>query len=331
MTDSSIENSPVTETKTEHKPIMSTPPNDDRHDDDMIDVGFLFVEVLKKWWLIFIFMGFGIWNGIQNMHGFSPSYMARMLVMPIEEGGGTSSNQIGGSAAVVGALAGINLSAGQSSTKLDRLIQSTKTLELAKVLDRKYNLMHKLYGGGWDEKTQSWKRPTGKEFEWRERVNAYLNLPTWSPPNIESLSGFLAGSFKSIDVEGSPYKSLSFTHGDPEKALYYLKMIYNESNDYIRSQDEEERNNRRNYLEDRLNSTNIKEFRDALVNFLAEEARKDMMAQGNLRGVARVLDPPYISSTKTSPNMLVFVGFPAIFSAAIAVALILLFVLVRKE
>jgi hypothetical protein len=331
MTDSSIEKSPVIENKSAHKPTKSAPLNDVRSDDDLIDIRFLFVEVLKKWWLIFIFMGFGIWNGIQNMHGFSPSYMARMLVMPIEESAGPTSNRVGASAAVVGAIAGINLSAGQSSTKLDRLIQSTKTLELAKVLDRKYNLMHKLYGGGWDEKTQSWKRPVGKEFEWRERVNTYLKLPTWSPPNIESLSGFVSGSFNAVDVEGTPYKSLTFAHGDPEKALYYLKMIYNESNDYIRRQDEEERNNRRSYLEDRLNSTNIKEFRDALVNFLADEARKDMMAQGNLRGVARILDPPYVSSRKTSPSMLVYIGFPVIFSAAISIALILLFVLVRKE
>jgi len=164
MTDGSIENSPAPDNKTEHKLTNSLPQSDIRSEDELIDVRFLFVEVLKKWWLILIFVSFGIWNGIQNMHSFSPTYMARMLVMPIEEGSGAAAKQVGASATVVGAIAGINFSGGQSSTKLDRLIHSTKTLELAKVLDRKYNLMHKLYGGSWDEKTQTWKRPVGERF-----------------------------------------------------------------------------------------------------------------------------------------------------------------------
>jgi hypothetical protein len=299
-------------------------------DSGVLDVRFLFIEILKKWWLIAIFAGYGGWNGVQNMHGFTPVYNARMVVMPLE-GGSAASSSVGNSASVMGAIAGISISSAKAATKLDRLVHATTTLTLARILDTKYGLMDSLYGGSWDKEKNTWRRPTGNEFEIREKINSYLKLPTWSPPNIESLSGFISSSFKAEEVPETPYKTLTFTHSDPEKALYFLKMVYQEANEFIRKQDSKERQLRRIYLEDRLNNTTIKDFQGALVNLLGDEAREDMMAQGNRESVARVLDPPYVSARTTSPSMLRHVGFPVVFASSIAVGLILLFVLFRRE
>ena len=297
--------------------------------DGVIDVRFLFAEILRKWWIVLICSGFGIWSGVIDMHNFSPSYKAVMLVSPVEDnvlpaGGGTS-------ASVVGALTGINLSVDKRLTKLDRLVHKVSTIKLAKILDNKHGLMEKVFGGKWDGNKRIWERPKGTRFEYREKINSFLNLPLWSEPSIEDLSSFLSGSFKSEDVDGTPYKKFSFSHGDPEQALHFLNLIFEGAEKEIRIEDELESSRRREYLEGRLQSTEVIEFKDALVSLLAEEERREIMAQGGFQRIVKILDVAYVSKHKTSPAPVRFIGVPFVLYLSLAIGFILILVLVRKE
>jgi hypothetical protein len=301
-------------------------------ENEVIDVKFLVVEILRRWWLVALFGGFGVWSGIMDMHAFAPSYQAIMLVSPVDDDVlSAPAGRGGASASVVGALTGINLSVGKHLTKLDRLVHKVSTIKLAKKLDQEHGLMGKIFGGKWDGHKRSWDRPQGMRFELRERVNSYLNIQTWSEPTIENLSSFLQGSFKVEDVADTPYKKLTFSHAVPEKALYFLNLIFSGADYEIREEDRLESTRRRKYLDSRMRSTEVIEFKSTLVSLLAEEERREIMAQGGFQRIVKVLDSAYVSKYRTSPTMIRYVGVPAVLGMTLAVGIILIIVLIRKE
>jgi hypothetical protein len=293
----------------------------------VLDLRFLFSEIANKWWLVLLFVLFGVYVGVRDMHGFSRTYVASMTVAPI----GNKKSPAQGSAGIVGLLSGINIRGSEPVTKFQRLVFSTKTLAFAKHLEKKYQFIDKLYGANFDKTTNTWMKPHGFEFETRQKVNAYLNLPTWLPPTIENLAGYIGGSFEVEDIKKSPYKRVMFRHRNRDEALHMLKLVYREAEAIVKKDDLIEKQKQRRFLEERYLETNVLEFRQALADLMAEQARGEMMSHKDLPSIARIVDPPYVSKYKTVPNMLKTLGTPIFGGVGGAIGLIILLVLVRRE
>jgi hypothetical protein len=300
-------------------------------DTEILDVGTVMRRAARFWWAIALALAVGIGFGLKNMHDFSPAYVARMTVAPVTgDVGGQSGG--GASAGVLAILPQLGLGGGtQAATKLDRAIFAATTIEFATMMDQKYGLMQQIFGNAWDEEKQQWRRPGGMRFEWRQRVNSYLNLPVWLPPSIEDLAGILGGAIKVDEIPGTDYKRLSYAHPDPERALWFLSTVYNEATEYVRTADRHDLEEERRYLERRLNETQIIELRAALVGVLAGQARREMTMQKGLPYVARVVEPVYVSKHVTTPNAVVEIGTPVFVSFAVSALLVLVIVLIRSE
>jgi hypothetical protein len=296
--------------------------------EELLDMRFLFSEFRKKWWLILIFISIGTYIGARDLHNFSGSYIAKMVVSPI---GSDSSESRRGNAGIAGVVAELSLGGTTKVSKFDRLAYSISTVDFAKVMDKKYQFMDKIYGSGMDKSTNTWVRPGGTRFEIREKVNAFFNFPLWSHPTIEDLANFISGSMEIEKVKETPFKLITFRHKSPEKALEYLKLVYGEAEALIKRKDQKELSNQRSYLEDIYSKASITDFRQALVGMMADQARKEMMSQGNLPSVARIVQPPYVSKYKTSPNVLRVLVLPILGAIGLAAGLVIFMSLVRRE
>ncbi|HJN23616.1 MAG TPA: hypothetical protein QF509_06910 [Rhodospirillales bacterium] len=301
--------------------------------DVVIDLRFMLVKLRRWWWLILLFTALGAGKGVKNLHSFSPSFEAKMVVAPSE-----SSNQavtVGGgglrSIGLAGMLPGVTLSSTGGATRFERMVHAASTISLARRIDKKFNLMKVIYAGSWDAETQSWKRPSGRKFEWRQKINRYLNFPLWSAPTLENLAGYLGGSFVVAPVLDTQFKLISFKHRDAERALHFLALVYREATALVTEQDRVQLKKERRYLDDRLSRTAVIEFRDGLVNVYADLERRAMMLEGDLPSVARIVEPPYVSKYMTQPSVLTRFGLPTVTGFALAVGLIVMIALFRHE
>jgi hypothetical protein len=299
-----------------------------RQDDNLLDMRFLFVEIKRKWWLVLIFVLIGGWLGVQDLHNFSGSYVAKMVVSPINN---NNSAQNSGANSIVGTLVGLNLGASAEVSKFDRLVFTTSSQVFAKIMDDKHQLMSRLFGSAYDKETRTWMRPGGRRFEIQEKISEYFNFNLWTAPSLEDLAGYIGGSFTVENISGSPFKEISFRHANPDEALEFLELIYGEAEAFVRQIDEEEENLKRQFLEQRYLETTILEFKQALVDMMASQARAEMTSHRDLPSVARIIEPPYVSKYKTEPNMARTLGVRLLGGGGVGIAIILLMALVRID
>jgi hypothetical protein len=300
---------------------FGTPP------DELLDLKFLFSEIVSKWWLVLVCLLVGGYVGLGNLHNYSGVYVARMTVAPIGVRSTAKSQGIG----LVSALAGLDIKGTAEVTKFDRLVFTTSTITFARILEEKYGLMKRFYGSNYDEATGSLNKPQGFEFETREKINRYLNLPMWQAPTIENLANFVASSFEVTETKDDLFKVLSFRHENPEEALELLNLIYHEAENLVKNDDKLEQQKRSKFLEERYADTKVNDFKQALVDMMAEQARQEMMSHADLSSVARIVEPPFVSKYKTTPNILSVLLVPVFGGLAVAIGFIILIALVRRE
>jgi len=298
--------------------------------DNVIDIRDIIREIVRRWWLILLFAGYGVWSGATDMHRFQPMSKAVMVVEPVGSSSGRQGGaQLGGAVSV---LTGISLGRSSQSSKFDRLVFVTKSLTLARELDKDHNLMNKIYGEGWELAAARKKiEDASKDESWRLRLRRYLKLPMGAAPTIEDLAGYIGGSFKATDIPSTSFKRIEFVHRDPKMALWYLNIVFDAAEKQVNIREKIHLLERRRYLEGRLRSTDISEFHDGLIGLITQLSHEEMMSEGETASVAKIIEPAYIAKAKTAPDVLRYIGLPVFIAIAAAITLILVVFLIRTE
>ena len=296
---------------------------------DLIDVRYL-LRVLARWsWVIVLATAFAVVKGAMDMHDFSPAYTAKMTVKPVESGDSTqvSPSQSGGGSGLLGALGGLQFNISRSASEFDLLMHRASSISMARLLDQKYNMMELVFGAA----TLEAPVPQVESMGWRQRLRIFLKYNPPSKPTLEDLAKFLKGGFRAQDDDGSPFKVIRFSHGDPDKALWYLQTIFDEAVTYLRTEFEAEAAERREFLDSRLAETVNVELRRDLLGLISSEIRKEMMSHGDLPVGAQIVDGAFVSKYRTEPNAFQYIGVPSIIGFVVTTGLIVLIALYRAE
>ena len=67
------------------------------------------------------------------------------------------------------------------------------------------------------------------------------------------------------------------------------------------------------------------------MGLLASEERRAMVLDSNLPYAARIIEPAAVSNLRTEPDTTQLFGFPILMGAVIGLALVTVFVVLRKE
>lgn len=311
----------------DQKEPRSTPENVE----GVLDIGFLAARVFRAWWFILLFVALGAAKGLWNMHIFTPMSVAKMIVAPLASEGDIRQGRSGISGTAFGILPQFGLVPVSKITNFDRMVHAFSTISFAERLQEKHDLIQRVFVVSWAEAQQNITPPVLGTFEWGRKIDLFLNMPSWSPLTMEDLASYLSGRFVVADVPNTNFKEVSFTHEDPNAALWFLRTLYSEATEYIREQDQSELVQHRDYLERRLATTQIIELRQALVGLLASQARKEMTLQKGSPFVARTIEPPYVSKFKTRPKLMTMVGVPVFLAFVLSFAAVVGFVLIRHE
>jgi hypothetical protein len=301
------------------------------HADEVVDLRQV-VRVFIRWgWLVVLLAAIGAAKGVNDLHNFSPVSIARMVVSPVDAENGRGGGGGSGSTTLQAVFSGLKINESGKGSKFDEVMFLTKTQTFAKLMDEKYDLLHRIFRGSWDDASQAWRMPSGREFEFWQGVNGYLNLRVWAEPTVEDLAKYLGGSFDSKLMDDTSYFEITVKNGDADFALWLLKTVFSEAIENLRRQEKVNTQIRREFVLDRLKQTKVVEFRGQLLQTLANLDRKDMLSTGGLPFAAKIMEPPYISKYKTQPNAVKLVGVPAFILGLLGAVMIVLVTLYRGE
>ena len=295
---------------------------------DYVDVVFLIRMLWRGKWLIMLSMVVGIALTVQDLRRHVPAYEAKTIIVPFE------AQQASAGSATVSRIAqnlGLEVSSGDRGVSaFDRLELLLSSVRFAKLLQEKYGLLHIVYAGSWDAERQVWKRPEGRRFDLKQQIRAALHLRTWTEPDLESLASYVSSAIVIDKTGGKAVRTITFQHGDPEFAKWFLQTIYTEAEGMLRQFDRVQNLERKAYLGSQLANTSLVDIRKVLLALLEREERTSMLLSGSETYAAKVIEPVFVSSKPTAPSIVLTLVPNLVWCVGVALLLVLGYGLARK-
>jgi len=290
---------------------------------EVIDLRFILWVWLKWSWIALPLVALGVYYGVRDLRSFQPVYVATMTVAPI---GGTGGGQI---STVFGDL-GISMSGRAKATAFDRFKVMLGSITLARRLQDRNGMLQVLFAESWDEASGTWIRPAAPSVR-DEQIRILFHRPEWSPPNLETLAGYIGGSIKTRSRAEPGFVIIEFRNKDRDFALEFLTTVFVEADELLREQDRIDSAVRLEYINNQLAGTKLVNNVRALNSLLLSEQRSAMLLESGLPYAARVVEPAYVSPQPTEPNIRRVFSFPIVTSVGIGFLLLTLVAVFRRE
>lgn len=255
------------------------------------------------------------------------SYTATATIAPTS---GLSSNELslGGAMSALSALGGKSLLGGNSVSPFDMYIDILSSKQLARQLAEKDHFLQIIFGAQWDPHTNNWRPHNSFPHFVKVSVLGLFGFTVKEHPDVDDLSGFLAGhlAVASKESETSPLSAittLKFTYRDPKLSVQMLNTILSEADSLLRVSRRTDVRARIAYLGGVLPTVTLAEQRQALISLLSSQEEEYTVIEADKRYAFTLLDQPYASSAPTSPfPPLIIAGF-LFFSVLVWIVLVL--------
>lgn len=262
----------------------------------------------------------GISFGIYTVYHQGPSYMATMRISPASDDTG-----VGSLAGAGGLLAG--LSGGSGATQVPKFIQflyAMDSVEVARTLDQKYDLLCRVYHGDCDPVTHQWKARNGIR-EWITSVTSRLSGlpdPNVGPRSVTDLAQYIESQVVATQLKKTDsVNALTFVNRNPQFAAQFLAQVVKTTNDYIRAQNRETQKRYVDYLSASAAKTTNVEQRQAIDTLLLQEERQLMMTEVDIPYAAQILDGPTVTPVNRALKIIaIYTALGLILGMVIAVS-----------
>lgn len=244
--------------------------------------------------IVMAFTAAGLLFGVYLAYDAGPQYLATMQISPAPGDTGTPNLEGAG-----GLLAG--LSGGSGAIQVPKFVQflyAMDSVEVAQILDQRYDLLCRVYHGDCDAATHHWKARSGLR-DWvmseTSRLGGFPD-PNVGPRGIEDLAEYIRTQVVAIQLKktDSVY-AVSYKNRDPRFAAQFVAQVVKATNDYIRAQNRETQKRYVDYLSASSAKTTNVEQRQAIDSLLLQEERQLMMTEVDNPYAARILDGPNVT------------------------------------
>ena len=247
----------------------------------------------------------------------------------ISLGGGSGGGAVGVAATLKLAMGTGGGAANNETFERLRLVMSSITL--ARELDKRYDLLRRVYANRWDVKGQRWLPVSDSDISLQEKMFAYLNVTNNHTPSVEKLAKYVGGMVQFDQIKKSDFWRVRVEHVDGEAALELLKNAYWTADELLREQDREQVRARQDYLRSRVEDAQITEIRRALIAAMMSEERTAMLLEGGLPYAAKVIEHPFLSENPTQPNLMLLIAVPGASGLLLGFLLVALIAVFRSE
>jgi len=265
--------------------------------DGKIDLAAAVARVRRRWDVVLAAVVVAAVLGVIYLHFASYQYSAEIDVVPTQR----QDSALPGALSGLASLAGINVGSNNEAAPFALYQEVLKSPAVAQQLARDPKIMTNVFRGQWDSQAKAWVRPT---FSLGNSVKSLLGVPVyaWHPPGASELLDYINDN---VAVDVQPLKALvtvTYNNSDPAFARYFLQSIHGAADNYLRQRTLLRSSKYVQYLNRKLEATNIAEYRQALTNSIMEQEKQLMVASADVSFAAEPVGPVTVSDRPTTPK-----------------------------
>lgn len=232
-------------------------------------------------------------------------YRSQAVIAP-SESFSSDIPQLGG----LGNLASIaGLRIGQSNSQVDMALEYLRSkVFLENFLDKHPEALVELMA------VDYWDKETNTVFLddslYDSSVQEWLRKPKPmrpAKPTIEEAHEVYLEQLSIDKGNVAPFIRMSFTHQSPYVAKRWVTSLIDEVNYYMQQKSLKESERSIVYLEKQLLSTQVEFINQSLFTLIHAQMEKQMLAETTPEYIFQVIDPPYVSAKKDSPNRILII------------------------
>lgn len=278
-------------------------------DETSLQIGDLASIFWRQRWIIVASVLIGILLAVIYLHAATYQHTISLKVTPA----GNSRPSLPGGLGGLASLAGVNLPSDSSQTSFELYLQGYYSREVADKLARDQNLMTGIFPKEWDSAGQEWEEPRSIVRTVTQPIKGLLGIPVraWSPPTGARLQEFLDKNINVNRSRDSDIVTVSIDMEDPQLGSRLLFKLHKTIDEVLRQRSLNRSAEYIDYLSRKIRTVTVDEYRQALVQSLAEQEKMRMMASSSLSFSAEPFGTPSASILPTKPNppLVLLVGF----------------------
>lgn len=267
---------------------------------DQVELGQFVILMLRlKWWLIgccTLAVALAVWFSLQLPN----QYRSEATLLPANETAGKAGG-LSSSLGSLGAIAGLSLGGG-GEKKSQVAMQLMKSREFFAEFNKKHQLTVPLMAAnGWDPATGQLRYdPEIYDITRNTWVREARELRSAEPANNEIYDEFMK-RLVIFQEKQTGVITVSLEFLSPDLAQKWLQLFVTEVNEAMRRNDVKEATTTIEYLDKKLQETQVTEVRELLFSLLEENTKTLTMATVRPDYVFKLIDPPYKPDMKSGP------------------------------
>ncbi|WP_445777202.1 Wzz/FepE/Etk N-terminal domain-containing protein [Shewanella sp.] len=300
---------------------------------DEIDLRELFSVIWKGKWLIiaitFIFAVASVAFAINQPN----IYKSEALLSPADSeqaGGGLAAlaGQFGGLAS----MAGINLGGGGGVDKTKMAIEVMKSRQFASEFIQKHQILADLMAAEkWNmaDNTLSYKVDLydAEQNKWMREAK-----PPFKPePSMQEAYKVFSKIVAVNAAKDSGMVTISVEHLSPVVAQQWVNWLIQDINTVMKERDVAEAIKSTEFLESKIQQTNVADIRSILYKLVEEQAKTIMFAEVRDEYVFKTIDPALIPEEKAKPKRALICVLGTMLGGMLGIMLVLIRYFVKKE
>lgn len=286
-----------------------------------VSLGEVLALLRDGWWQIAMASALLFGLALLYLQIADRRFESALVVTPVAGSVGLPSG-IGGLAS----MAGIRVPGSDADSQFELFLEGLTTRESAERLVRRHpDLLRQMFPGEWNAEARRWEQPTGAVPRSVRAVKGVLGMDsTYRAPDGARVQQWLKREITISKARDQRLTVVSLVSRDPEFGRTLLAALHLEGDNMLRERAVERANDYIAYLSGKLGEVTVADYRQTLVDALAEQEKTRMMASSDLPFAADPFGPPSTPDRPASPQPILTLAGAIILGLLTGVAIVLI-------
>jgi uncharacterized protein involved in exopolysaccharide biosynthesis len=275
----------------------------------------------RKWLVLLIWLSSAIGSIVYALSLSNIYKSEAVMVAAIDTGSMGLSGQIGSLAA----MAGISIGKDKPGDKSEMAVQLLKSRDFVTEFLVRHQLAIDLMAvKSWDPITDRLEYDADIYDHDKKLWTREVEAPLTPEPSPQTLYKHFEKVFTADKDKLTGLIKVSLEHPSPKIAQKWLTLIIADVNEEIRRRDIDEATRSLQYLQDKVDETNIMQLKTLFYSLIEEQTKTLLLANVKKEYALKMIDPPYVAEEKSSPRRAVIVIFLTFAGVLFSILIVLL-------